>query len=54
MGVKGVGVVLMESTGLMGWVFWKFIRRVLKDFSRLTRFEVSDGSKISFWNDFFF
>lgn len=30
---------------------WKFIRRGWEEFSRFTRFEVSDGSKINFCHD---
>lgn len=31
--------------------FWKNIRRGWKKFSSHTKFEVGDGSKVSFWHD---
>jgi hypothetical protein len=37
--------------GSYGVGLWKFIRRDWEEFSRCTRFEVGDGSKINFWHD---
>jgi len=30
---------------------WKYIRNRLETFSKFVRFEVGDGSKVSFWLD---
>jgi hypothetical protein len=54
-----VGIVCL-TTFVSGWCFnevhwlygvslWKNIRRVWMEFSRHTRFEVGDGSKIKLW-----
>jgi len=37
--------------GSYGFGLWKFIRRGLEEFSTYARFEVGDGSMISFWHD---
>jgi hypothetical protein len=41
----------MESMESYGVGLWKFIMRVWKEYSRFTRFDVSDSYKISFWKD---
>jgi hypothetical protein len=62
LGVSGYSVRLLRERPCREWWwtikmevrgvgFWKYIRRVWKEFSRFTRFEVSDNSKISFWKD---
>jgi hypothetical protein len=51
MKVSGAGGVLMESMESYGVGLWKFIMRVWKEYSRFTRFDVSDSYKISFWKD---
>ena len=50
-GSQWSGWCSLELMGSYGVGLWKFIMRVWKEFSRFTRFEVSDSSKISFWKD---
>lgn len=43
---------IQESvTGTFGMGVWKHIRRGWGMFSKFVRFEVGDGSKVSFWHD---
>jgi hypothetical protein len=37
--------------GTFGVGVWKHIRRAWEKFSKFVRFEVGDGSKVSFWHD---
>ena len=41
----------LELAGSFGLGLWKNIRKGWEKFSCFTRFEVRDGSKISFWHD---
>jgi hypothetical protein len=36
---------------LSGWVYGRILEKVERLFSSYTRFEVGDGTKISFWHD---
>jgi hypothetical protein len=40
-----------EVIGPFGVGVWKYIRNRLETFSKFVRFEVGDGSKVSFWLD---
>jgi hypothetical protein len=47
--LKALKVDLKKWTYGVG--LWKYIRRGWEKFSNLTKFEVGDGFKISFWHD---
>lgn len=48
--IRGVGGILMKLLDGMRVVYGNMLGRV-EEFSRYTRSEVDDSSKISFWHD---